>query len=936
MLGASGAAGLLALAVLKNTAQAQIPRSLASPLPSPPGLQSGAQLGSSVAIDGSYAVAGAHLDDTGALDTGIVKVFNASTGALLHIIPNPVPEKEAYFGYSVAISGTRVVVGAHQAAVNTPNGKVLYSGTVYIYDLASPSPATPVYTLKNPNPQAEDHFGWSVAISGTRVIVGSPYHHPDDSGEAYIYDLSGPAPSLPVTALTNPASVNKAGDHFGHAVAISGTTVTVGTPMDDWNGSGGGSAYVYILSGASPGVPVATLHKPAPGGNDGFGTSVGVSGTRVVIGAPFDNTGGSKGGSAWVYQISGPSPEVPVNTLRNPAPNAADDDAFGTSVSISGPRVLIGALKHDSGAPDSGSAYVFDLAGASPSVPVITLSNPEPGDLTLERFGSAVSLTDSRAIVGAPYDSTGAIASGSAYVYNLSGASPSVPAATLHHPGPSSEDAFGSAVALSGTRAVVGAWRRNDQVPGAGSAFVYDLAGSLPDTPILTLQKPAAEPGDYFGYAVAIAGTRVAVGSPHGPLTMGRGRVYVYDLTSATPAIPVTILTSPGNIDQFGASVAISGTRVAVGSIFGMGAVTASAWVYDLAGAAPLVPIAALGNGDVPPAPFACPVAISGTLVAAGDWGNHVSGKSSSGSVYIYDLTRPSPGVPALTINNPAPSDYAYFGFSVAISGTRVVAGVPEESSAALRSGAAYVFDLAGAAPATPVATLFNPAPAAADFFGTSVAISGPGVIVGAPGDDTGAADTGIAYVYDLAGPSPQTPAATLTNPSPIPDEQFGAAVAIDGSLAAIGAPQENSQSYHKGAVYLYRPALVDSDHDGLPDSWELTYWPDISTQTATTDSDHDGYPELLEYALGLNPGLQNPHSLPPVTAENGYLSLTLTKVPGILYEAQSSGDLNPNAFSPATTTILLDTATTLKVRDNFSVTSRPSRFLRLKVTAAP
>ena len=96
---------------------------------------------------------------------------------------------------------------------------------------------------------------------------------------------------------------------------------------------------------------------------------------------------------------------------------------------------------------------------------------------------------------------------------------------------------------------------------------------------------------------------------------------------------------------------------------------------------------------------------------------------------------------------------------------------------------------------------------------------------------------------------------------------------------------------------------------------------------------------ELLELALGLNPTLPNAGGLPAAIDEGGYLTMTLTKQPGVTYEVQSAGTLLPalpDSFSAASTTILTNNATTLKVRDNVLIGTPPARYLRLKVTAAP
>jgi hypothetical protein len=106
---------VLAVVVATRQAKAQAPDTLRHSIAAPPvGAQSGARLGSSVAVDGIYTVVGAPYDDFEDRDSGVVKVFDSKTGALLHVIPNPSSDEEDLFGSSVSISGTRVVVGAYQ------------------------------------------------------------------------------------------------------------------------------------------------------------------------------------------------------------------------------------------------------------------------------------------------------------------------------------------------------------------------------------------------------------------------------------------------------------------------------------------------------------------------------------------------------------------------------------------------------------------------------------------------------------------------------------------------------------------------------------------------------------------------------------------------------------------------------------------------------
>ena len=110
-----------------------------------------------------------------------------------------------------------------------------------------------------------------------------------------------------------------------------------------------------------------------------------------------------------------------------------------------------------------------------------------------------------------------------------------------------------------------------------------------------------------------------------------------------------------------------------------------------------------------------------------------------------------------------------------------------DDDSGAVDSGSAYVYDLTNATPGVPLFTLNNPTPAAGDLFGYSVAISGMRVVVGAFQDDTGATNAGSAYVYDLSSGTPTMPVFTLNNPSSSFPSGFGNAVAISGTLVVVG-----------------------------------------------------------------------------------------------------------------------------------------------------
>lgn len=210
-----------------------------------------------------------------------------------------------------------------------------------------------LHTLNNPLPSFDESFGSRVAVDGNLAVIGEAG---DDSGgvgnagAAHVFDITSGAL---VATLNNPAPA--AGDAFGSSVAISGTRVVVGAESDDPGGvNGAGAAYVFD---AITGALVASLNSPPPAVNDDFGFSVAISDTRVVVGAERDDPGGVDGaGAAYVFEVA---TGALVATLNNPAPAANDD--FGFSVAISGTRVVVGARGDDpGGVANAGAAYVFD------------------------------------------------------------------------------------------------------------------------------------------------------------------------------------------------------------------------------------------------------------------------------------------------------------------------------------------------------------------------------------------------------------------------------------------------------------------------------------------------------------------------------------------------------------------------------------------------
>src|SRR6266498_3008445 len=274
------------------------------------------------------------------------------------------------FGFSVAISGETVVVGA----LFDDGAAGLQQGSAYVF-ARSGGVWTQQQKLLASDAAAGALFGISLAISGETVVVGAPGD--DSRGSAYVFARNGGVWSQQQKLLASDAAV---GDAFGASVAISGETVVVGAIGDD--GAAGrdqGSAYVFARSGGVW-TQQQKLEASDAAANDLFGLSVAISGETDVVGAPLDaGAAGNSQGSAYVFARSG---GVWSQQQKLEASDAALGDQFGFSVAVSGGTVVVGA-HDDSGAAGrlQGSAYVFgpvpfDFSGFFPPV-----DNPPAGNV---------------------------------------------------------------------------------------------------------------------------------------------------------------------------------------------------------------------------------------------------------------------------------------------------------------------------------------------------------------------------------------------------------------------------------------------------------------------------------------------------------------------------------------------------------------------------
>ena len=781
----------------------------------------GDHFGAAVSFSGDFAVVGAYLDDNeNGTDAGSAYVFMYTTSfgwpqtAKLTASDGAADD---HFGTAVAIDGGYIVVGADLKDENGTD-----AGSAYVYKSVNAFSWPQIAKLTASDGTAGDHFGTAVAVRGDYAVVGADLHDENcvADGSAYVFERTGESWSeMGKLAVMDCA----ADDHFGTAVAVSGNEAIVAAPADDDCGAGSGSVYVW------------SWDRDKDGLSDFRETVMGTD--------PYDADSDDDGVADGVEDAN--QNGVMDSGETNPLVADTDGDGIldGTECGVSAP-----VPDPDGDGPMSGTDSGVFIADADPDTITDPLDSDSDDDLVNDGVEDA--------------DHNGRVDPGEADAAKHQGEVKILP--TL----PGDGDGFGVSVDISGSYAIVGATWNDDIGDNAGSAYVFkSINGSWIQAARLTASDGA--PGDYFGSAVAINGNYAIVGADDHDLNSKEdaGAAYVFERIDGSWTEVAKLTASDSDaFARFGDSVCISTDYAIVGASADdeKGVGSGSAYVFENSGGSWTEVTKLTASDGAAGDRFGNSVAISGDYAILGAVLDDDHG-DASGSAYVFEKNGGSWNeVTKLIASDGAAEDY--FGTSVAISDNYAIVGASLDDDNGLESGSAYIFEISGGS-WTEVTKLTASDGAAGDIFGTSVAISNGHALMGASGDSEKGAGSGSVYVFLRTG-STWNQVAELTASDGAAGDRFGTSVAISGNYAMLGAYKDDDNGLtDSGAAYGFSldqdgdglfdyredamgtdPYDADSDTDSMPDGWEVENDLNPLTDDALLDYDSDRFCNLREY----------------------------------------------------------------------------------------
>jgi hypothetical protein len=574
-------------------------------------------------------------------------------------------------------------------------------------------------------------------------------------------------------------------------------------------------------------------------------------------------------------------------------------DEFGNSVAVAansqlggaGSRIVVGAANEGSGANVTsfqrgiGAAYVFEYDGTNWAEVAKLL--PPDGDIG-DRFGEAVAIDDNPdfVMVGAPDHSTVSLnVAGAVYVFLTTG---SFEIKLFEDPDPDpihsggqfgrsiemnqgraivgdsgkvhllwfdsftsmqwefaqtivslGTGAYGSSIGISDSFAAVGDPLADGAEAGSGTVFLYQRSGSSPPFWVLCESETnaAVRAGDRYGDRIGLDGINVAASAPqHDATGTNAGAIFVTSMCDADQFGEFVTTLTEGALSQdenFGASIAIDGNVMVVGIPGDQGCGdSGAAYIYRWKNGA--------WKGEARLAvdflsnvnSFGAAVDIHENIAVVGA-PFYVQDNQSWGAAYAFTYDGQDWAWDGWFIG----PDGGRFGSSVAVDGTNILVGAPLAPEP-LGPGRAHVYSK-GESGWVFERTLSdeNPAPAFRGF-GGSVDLNSQVAVIGSAGDDI----EGSVYVFTAPNWVRQFPKLRAQS---APADNFGASLALSGNTLLVGAPDDSPPPGHveafvyEGNRFVYHQTLTPDNPATSGESFARDL--DLDGDVAIIGSDADG-----------------------------------------------------------------------------------------------
>lgn len=456
------------------------------------------RVGYEVDLSGDFAVIGSISESSTSRGAGLAYVFkyDGNNWELINKLKASDGAVGDDFGSALSISGDHVFIGAKRRS----DEGLLQAGGAYAFQLnGNEWVQNQIFTAKGSKYYV---FGGSLDMSDSRIIVGASggYLNPSITGYAFIWEFDGF--SWQQTAKLQP-STGMIYDDFGQSVSISGNRVVIGSPKSQYNNGSARGAYVFDYNGLTW-SETARLLPSNNHSHDFFARVVDIENNRVVVGAPGNNQNGLFSGAVIVFEYIN---DVWVETAILSASDGSAYDGFGTSLDLQGDRIAVGAPDVDEFDEDSGAVYIFDFNG---SEWVETTKLRGSSAIRNTGFGSDLSLSNDRLLIGAKSHSSG---KGRAYIFELIENGWQETAELFGDQGNLSE-AFGSSVNIINDRVLIGANGQYNPERALGTVYIFDFDG-VHWNKVTRLSSADLSYNGSFGSSVAQSDGWIAAGAPY-------------------------------------------------------------------------------------------------------------------------------------------------------------------------------------------------------------------------------------------------------------------------------------------------------------------------------------------------------------------------------------------------------------------------------------